>query len=155
MNTSDLCDENESAVVLTASLISYGGVRDLDTRVETVRTGDSNQVVREVLATAGEGRVLVVDGGGGRARFALVGDRLARIALDHGWAGFVVDGLVRDTDTLAGMPIGVWARGTWPRRGPVDGPGEVGVALTLGEAVVRSGDRIVCDGDGVVVVPHA
>ncbi|WP_433271889.1 ribonuclease E activity regulator RraA [Actinosynnema sp. CS-041913] len=152
MNTSDLCDENDSALVLPVPLIRYGGVRLLDGRIETARTGDANQVIREVLAGPGENRILVVAGGGTAARYALVGDRLAARALEQGWQGIVVDGLVRDTDALADMPIGVWARGTWPRRGPVDGPGEVGVPVTLEDVTLRSGDRVVCDADGVVVM---
>jgi regulator of ribonuclease activity A len=78
---------------------------------------------------------------------------MAQTAIDNGWQGIVVDGLVRDASTLAGMPLGVWARGTCPRRGPATGTGEAGGELRLGAVAVRPGDRLVADADGVVVVP--
>ena len=95
--------------------------------------------------------MLLVDGGGRHARFALVGDRLAGLAIARGWRAVVVEGLVRDADRLAGLPIGIWARGTTPLRGPRDGPGVRAVELVLGPVRVVPGGRLVADGDGVVV----
>lgn len=150
-SAADLCDDGR-AEPLDGPWVRYGTVRSVDGAVETARAGDANRIVREVLDEPGRGRVLVVDGGGRHARYALVGDRLAVLALDRGWGGVVVDGFVRDADRLAGLEIGVWARGTTPRRGPVEGPGERGVDVLLGGRWIRPGARLVADGDGVVVL---
>ncbi|HTF48286.1 MAG TPA: ribonuclease E activity regulator RraA [Pseudonocardia sp.] len=154
MSTADICDSHDEAAVIPIRLRAYGGRRTIEGTVETVRVGDSNQAIRGILATPGGNRILVVDGGGHRARFALVGDRLATIASAHGWQGLVIDGMVRDTVHLAALDVGVWARGPTPRRGPTSGPGEVGVEIELGGIVVAPGAFLAADADGVVVLPR-
>lgn len=81
-----------------------------------------------------------------------MGDRLAELAVAHGWQGLIIDGLVRDVDRLCDVDLGVWARGTSPRRGPTTGSGERGIELHLGGLVVTPGARVVADADGVVLV---
>jgi regulator of RNase E activity RraA len=65
-----------------------------------------------------------------------------------GLAAVVVDGFVRDLERLSTLELPIFARGLTPQ-----GPGEAGVPLRIGEAEVRSGDWIVADADGVVVIP--
>jgi regulator of ribonuclease activity A len=149
-STADLCDDGATEP-LDGPWIRFGAVPSIDAVTETVRVGDSNRIVREVLDEPGRGRILVVAGGGRHARYALVGDRLAALAIAREWTGVVVDGLVRDADRLARLEIGIWARGTTPRRGPVDGPGEHGVEIRLAGRRIRPGARLAADGDGVVV----
>jgi regulator of RNase E activity RraA len=119
----------------------------------TVRTrpGD-NLVVHRALDLARPGDVLVVDGGGSQER-ALLGELMGRYAVTRGLAALVVDGAVRDAEGLAAGPIPVFARGI-NHLGPYkDGPGEVHGPVQAGGTVVRSGDLVVGDGDGVVVLP--
>ena len=119
----------------------------------TVRTrpGD-NLVVHRALDLARPGDVLVVDGGGSLER-ALLGELMGRYAVTRGLAALVVDGAVRDADGLATGPIPVFALGV-NHLGPYkDGPGEVHGPVQAGGTVVRSGDLVVGDGDGVVVLP--
>ncbi|SNS89085.1 Regulator of RNase E activity RraA [Geodermatophilus pulveris] len=120
----------------------------------TVRTrpGD-NLVVHRALDLARPGDVLVVDGGGALDR-AVLGEIMARYAAARGLAALVVDGAVRDVEGLAAGALPVFARGV-THVGPYkDGPGEVGGAVQAGGTVVRAGDVVVGDADGVVVVPH-
>ncbi|MGY1826947.1 RraA family protein [Blastococcus sp. SYSU DS0541] len=120
----------------------------------TVRTrpGD-NLVVHRALDLAEPGDVLVVDGGGALDR-AVLGEIMARYAAARGLAALVVDGAVRDREGLAEGPVPVFARGI-NHLGPYkDGPGELRGPVQAGGAVVRCGDLVVGDGDGVVVVPH-
>jgi regulator of ribonuclease activity A len=152
-STADLCDADPTATPLRLPLRAFGGAALIDGPVVTARVDGSNQLLKEILAGPGGGRVLLVDGGGAGAEFALVGDSMAQVAIDNGWQGVVVDGLVRDAATLAAMPLGVWARGTCPQRGPATGTGETGRPVSLGAVVVRPGDRLVADADGMVVVP--
>ena len=86
---------------------------------------------------------------------AVLGDRMARIGLDNGWAGLLVYGAVRDTELLAGMDLAVFALGRTPLRGTGNGGGELGLALQLGGASLQPGDYLVMDPDGVVVAPQA
>ncbi|MDK3258872.1 dimethylmenaquinone methyltransferase [Blastococcus capsensis] len=120
----------------------------------TVRTrpGD-NLVIHRALDLAEPGDVLVVDGGGFVER-AVLGEIMGRYAVTRGIAAIVVDGAVRDAEGLAAGPIPVFAAGV-NHLGPYkDGPGEVQGPVQAGGTVVRSGDLVVGDADGVVVVPH-
>ena len=72
-----------------------------------------------------EGAVLVVDGGGS-LRSALVGDIIAGIAVERGWAGLVINGAVRDSVALDELEIGIKALGTNPRKSSKTGAGQVG-----------------------------
>ena len=120
----------------------------------TVRTrpGD-NLVVHRALDLARPGDVLVVDGGGALDR-AVLGELMARYAAARGLAALVVDGAVRDVEGLAAGTLPVFARGI-NHVGPYkDGPGEIGGPVHAGGTVVRAGDVVVGDTDGVVVLPH-
>ena len=152
--TADICDAFPDSVnVADLPLAIYGGVVRFSGQVETVRCFEDNSMVRAALETPGRGRVLIVDGGGSM-RVALLGDRLAALAIDNGWTGVVVDGCVRDTAELAKMPIGVRARGSSPRRSNKRGRGQVGLMLRLGRLDVRSGWWLYADEDGVLTMPH-
>lgn len=120
----------------------------------TVRTrpGD-NLVVHRALDLAEPGDVLVVDAGGITER-AILGEIMGRYAVTRGLAAIVVDGAVRDAEGLAAGPIPVFAAAI-NHLGPYkDGPGEIHGPVQVGGAVVRSGDLVVGDGDGVVVIEH-
>jgi RraA family protein len=120
----------------------------------TVRTrpGD-NLVIHRALDLAEPGDVLVVDGGGCLER-AVLGEIMARYATARGLAALVIDGAVRDAEGLAAGPVPVFALGI-NHLGPYkDGPGEVHGPVQTGGTVVRSGDVVVGDADGVVVLPH-
>ncbi len=120
----------------------------------TVRTrpGD-NLVVHRALDLAQPGEVLVVDAGGYLER-AILGEIMGRYAVTRGLAALVVDGAVRDAEGLAAGPIPVFSLGI-NHLGPYkDGPCEIHGPVSVGGTVVRSGDVVVGDGDGVVVIPH-
>jgi regulator of ribonuclease activity A len=129
---------------------SFGGVTSFAGPIATVRCRDDNGLVRTAVSGPGEGRVLVVDGGGS-LETALVGDVLAGLALANGWAGLVVHGAVRDVVALAGLDLGVVALGTNPRRGGREGAGERDVPVTFGGVTFHPGSRLVTDEDGVLV----
>ncbi len=71
--------------------------------------------MRHHISYPGGNKVLVVDGGGS-SLCALLGDQLAQLAVDNGWAAVIVHGYIRDSQVIAGIPIGVRALGTTPRR---------------------------------------
>jgi RraA family protein len=119
----------------------------------TVRTrpGD-NLMVHKAIDMAAPGDVIVVDAGGALEN-ALIGELMAGWARKRGVAGFVIDGAIRDSEALSGGDFPVYAAGV-THRGPwKDGPGEINVVVSVGGMVVRPGDLIAGDHDGVVAIP--
>ena len=86
---------------------------------------------------------------------ATLGDNMARIAKIRGGAGIVTDGMVRDAAEIIDLGMPVFCQGVTPNSAFPSGPGEVGLPLAIGEVTIESGDLIIGDRDGVVVVPRA
>jgi 4-hydroxy-4-methyl-2-oxoglutarate aldolase len=86
---------------------------------------------------------------------AVIGDLLLGMAKNAGAVAFVTDGLARDLDGIEGVGIPVFCRGVSPNSPARNGPGTLGLPVTLGGVTVSSGDLIAGDRDGVVVVPRA
>jgi regulator of ribonuclease activity A len=149
--TADLLDEHPDAAVSTLPLRQFGGVASIDGVIATVRCFEDNVLVKQRVAEPGEGRVLVVDGGGS-LRVALVGDNVASIARDNGWAGLIIHGCVRDSAELRELAIGVKALGTHPKPSSNDGGGELDVPVTFGGVTFHPGARVASDDDGIVVL---
>jgi 4-hydroxy-4-methyl-2-oxoglutarate aldolase len=85
---------------------------------------------------------------------ATLGDNMARTAQIRGALGVVTDGMVRDAAEIMALGLPVFCRGVTPNSAFPSGPGEVGLPLALGEVTIESGDLIIGDRDGVVVVPR-
>ena len=152
--TADLYDRyGEDLRVMAPILRDFGGVRAFAGPVATLKVFEDNSLVRAALETAGAGRVLVVDGGGS-LRCALVGDNLAVLGQQNGWAGIIVYGCIRDSVPLSRIPIGVKAIATNPRKSIKKGEGERDVVLRFAEITVASGDYVYADEDGVVIATH-
>jgi regulator of ribonuclease activity A len=150
-STADLLDEHgERAAVCLLEFRAFGA-QAFSGRVATVRCFEDNVLVRRRLEEPGRGRVLVVDGGGS-LRYALVGDNLAALGLEHDWAGIVVNGCVRDAVGLDRIGLGVKALRTNPRPSRKEGRGEVDVTVTFGEVAFEPGAMLHADEDGVVVL---
>lgn len=105
------------------------------------------------VAEARAGDVLVMATGNWRA-CAAVGDRVIGMAKNAGVAGFVTDGLVRDVAGIKSVGLPVFCAGVSPNSPVAKGPGTVGEPVVISGVVVASGDVIVGDEDGVVVVPQ-
>ncbi|HSH89846.1 MAG TPA: ribonuclease E activity regulator RraA [Ramlibacter sp.] len=158
-STCDLCDAHEedtsgSFRVLPPVFRHFGAPGPFSGQVVTLRSMEDNSRVREAVNSPGEGRVLVVDGGGS-VRAALVGGNLAVAAAKNGWAGIVVDGAVRDLDELAASGIGIKALALMPMRTMKRGEGQRDVAITVQGVAVRPGDWLYADEDGIVVSTSA
>lgn len=149
--TSDLADRHPELVRGYASPFrSYGGRIAFHGPIHTVRCRESAGPIRACLAEPGMGRVLVADAGG-TLRVAVLGDRMARLGADNGWAGVVIHGGIRDCVALRGLDFGVLALGSVPVRGELHGEGEAGVDLTIAGIPMRAGRHIYCDADGILV----
>jgi regulator of ribonuclease activity A len=153
--TCDLLDDHPQTQVCSPSIDgksfkNFGGRRAFGGAVVTVKCFEDNSRVKELLATAGEGRVLVVDGGASM-RCALLGDMIAKSAVAHGWAGVVVYGCVRDVDALATLDLGVQALACIPQKSNRKGAGEVGLTVQFGGLTIADGMYLYADNNGILV----
>jgi len=117
-----------------------------------VRPGD-NLAIHAALAVAQPGDVLVVDGKGDLT-CALLGEIMATQAEASGIAGIIIDGAVRDADTLARRDYPVFSAGLNPCGPTKLIAGRVNHPISLAGAQVNAGDLVVGDVDGVVVIPR-
>jgi regulator of ribonuclease activity A len=154
--TTDICDDHPQMLedgrlaVLPPVFRTFGQRVKFAGPAVTLRVFEDNALVRSALEGPGEGRVLVVDGGGSLRR-ALVGGQLALLAQDNGWNGVVVYGCVRDSDEINSFEIGVRALAVHPQRGAKVGAGESNVRVIISGVPVNPGDWIYADADGILV----
>lgn len=153
--TCDLCDAHKGDVsgqfrVLPPVFRDFGAVRRFSGPVVTIKCFEDNSLVKAAVDSAGDGRVLVVDGGGSLRR-ALLGGNLGAAAAKNGWAGVVIDGCVRDVTELAAHRIGIRALAAIPLPTEKRGEGQRDAAVQLQGVWVRPGDWLYADEDGIVV----
>jgi regulator of ribonuclease activity A len=150
--TADLVDDIYPDVrSCDLQLQNYGATTMFAGPITTVRCFQDNALLKSILGEPGNGGVLVIDGDGS-LHTALVGDVIAGLAADSGWAGLIVNGAVRDASTLRTIGIGIKALGTNPRKGTKTGEGDRDVAVTFGGVTFVPGEIAYCDEDGIVVV---
>ncbi len=118
-----------------------------------VRPGD-NLMIHAALVLAQPGDVLVIDGKGWMGS-ALMGELMCAHAKAAGIAGVVIDGAVRDVDTLSQGDFAVFASGASPNGPTRNQAGRIGYPVSIGGVCVAPGDLIVGDDDGVVAIAQA
>ena len=149
--TPDLCDEYPQLVrVLEPMLSNFGGREQFSGQVFTVKCFEDNSCVKQLVGTAGAGKVLVVDAGGSLRR-ACLGDMLAEKASSNGWAGIVIYGCIRDVDQIMATDIGVQALGIHPMKTDKKGVGEIDIPVSFGGVTFNPGDYLYADNNGVIV----
>ncbi len=149
--TPDIADEfPEDIDAIELDFRSYGASHAFCGEVVTVKCHEDNSLVKQLVGTPGEGRVIIVDGGGSRRR-ALLGDMLAAKALENGWSGLIINGVIRDVDEIRGMALGVKALGTIPLKTEKLGHGQQDIPLHLGGVNIHPGDWVYADNNGVLI----
>lgn len=151
--TADLCDrfsEQENFQIAEPMLRHFGGKCRFSGLITTLKVFEDNSLVRTTLEENGQGRVLVIDGGGSR-RCALLGDTLAALAVKNAWEGIVVYGCVRGADLLGKMPVGVMALNTHPLRSNKHGHGDRDKMITFAGVNFKKDHYIYADSDGIIV----
>ena len=134
-------------------VVAAGG-RIIGTAFTVRTTATDSTALHHAAGMIGQGQVLVLDTGGDR-RHAPLGEVVAAQLVARGAAGAVVDGVVTDVDEIEALGLTVHARGTSMLTTKLHGidAGGVNVAVTCGGAVVRPGDVVLADANGVLVVP--
>lgn len=112
-----------------------------------------NLAVFAALDIAGPGDILVCAAGGYEGT-AVIGDLVAGMARNKGAVAVATDGLVRDLAGLRQVGLPVFAAGVTPNSPARQGPGTAGLPVVIGGVRVDSGDVLVGDLDGVVVIPR-
>jgi regulator of ribonuclease activity A len=154
--TCDLCDahkgDSDGAFrVLPPVFRDFGRRLAFHGPVSTVKCFEDNSMVKAAVESAGQGRVLVVDGAGSLRR-ALLGGNLGAAAARNGWAGLVIDGAVRDVAELALCDVGIRALAAIPLPTERREQGQRDVVLQLRGVWVRPGDWLYADADGIVLM---
>ncbi|MEP5566883.1 MAG: ribonuclease E activity regulator RraA [Halioglobus sp.] len=150
ISTPDLTDDNPAARAIELQFNNYGGVARFGGAAVTIKCHEDNSLVKACVGEPGEGRVIVVDGGGSLRR-ALLGDMLAGKAADNGWAGLIINGVIRDVDEIGRTELGVQALGTTPLKTEKLGMGQRDVAVSMGGVTISPGDYVYADNNGVIV----
>ena len=153
--TADICYEHPQKVEVAEPILRhFGGKRCFHGKTFTIKVYEDNVLVRKAVESPGEGRVLVVDGGGSLRR-ALLGDRLAAMAADNGWSGVIVNGCIRDSAEIAKIDLGVAALATNPRKSHKNGDGDTTISVSFAGVTIRPGQYIYADEDGWLVAEQA
>ena len=154
ISTPDLCDTFPDMVrVVEPMFINYGGRERFGGQIVTIKCFEDNSLVRDLVAEAGTGKVLVVDAGGSMRR-ACLGDLLAEKATLNGWEGILMYGCIRDVDAISGLELGVQALGSHPMKTDKKGVGERDIAVTFGGVTFKPGEYLYADNNGVIVSPQ-
>ncbi|WP_027020546.1 ribonuclease E activity regulator RraA [Corynebacterium sputi] len=149
--TADLVDEiGDDVRSCDLQFRDIGGSVEFHGPVTTVRCFQDNALLKSILSEPSDGGVLVIDGEGS-LHTALVGDVIAGLGKDNGWAGVIVNGAVRDSKLIGEMDFGCKALGTNPRKSSKTGDGERDVTVMLGGVTLSTGDYVYADSDGIVV----
>ena len=151
IDTSELCDlYAEQVDVVEPIFSSFGGVSNFYGKVTTVKCFESNGLIAEVFEENGEGRVLVIDGGGA-VRRGLIDAELAQLAVDNGWEGIIVYGAVRQIQQLENLDIGIHALAPIPVSADESSAGESDIPVNFGGVTFFPEDYIYADLTGIIL----
>ena len=154
-STPDLCDDNPELVrVLEPMLANFGGRESFGGEIVTIKCHEDNSLVKENAGKPGQGKVMVVDGGGSLRR-ALLGDMIAENAVKNGWEGLIIYGCIRDVDAIGELDLGVQALATIPVKTDKRGIGDLNVPVTFGGVTFNPGEYVYADNNGVIVSASA
>jgi regulator of ribonuclease activity A len=151
LKTTDLSDLHPKKVQAAESLFrDFGGRKMFHGEIVTLKIFEDNSFVRKALEQNGEGKVLVVDGGGS-LRCALLGDQLGELAVKNKWNGVLVFGCVRDSEALSQLDLGIKALNTHPLKTEKRNEGQENIAVRFAGLDFVPGTFIYADEDGVLV----
>ena len=153
-NTSELCDLFADSVdVVEPIFASYGGRISFGGEITTVKCYEDKGLIDRVLAENGEGKVLLIDGGGS-VRRALIDAGIAQQAVENGWEGIVCYGSVREVDALEELDIGILAVGSIPVLAGDEQTGDIDLAVNFAGVTFLPEDHLYADSTGIVLSPE-
>ena len=120
----------------------------------TCHAGPADNLAAMAALDVAEAGDVIIAATDGFMETAVIGDLVLAMARNRGVVGFVTDGAVRDLTGLRPIGLPCFAAGVTPNSPARNGPGTVGLPITLGGSAIAPGDVVVGDIDGVVVVPQ-
>ena len=150
LSTPDLSDAFPETKALDPIMTNYGGKSFFSGPIETLQCPDDNSIVKELLNSEGDGKILIVDAGGINT-VALLGDLIAEAGVKNNWSGVVINGYIRDVDIVKTLDIGVQALGTYPVKSEKRGLGELGVEISFGGLPFKPGQHVYADNNGLLL----
>jgi regulator of ribonuclease activity A len=152
-STPELCDAYPDSVKVAEPVFKcYGAKPSFGGRIVTVKCYEDNSRVKELASTDGNGKVMVIDGGGSLRR-SLLGDLIAGNARENNWEGFIIFGSIRDVDIIAEIGIGVKALNSIPLKTERKGEGEKNISVTFAGVTFNPGEFVYSDATGIIVSP--
>lgn len=150
MKTADLVDAHGDDVhFCNLPFLKLGKRKSFAGPIATVKCFEDNALLKSELQKPGEGRVMVVDGGSS-SRVALLGDQIAMILRDNGWAGIIINGAVRDSAEINELDVGVFCLSVTPKKSVKDGAGKAASPVQFGGVTFAPGAFVFVDADGVL-----
>jgi len=150
LSTPDLSDAFPETKALESIMTNYGGKSFFSGPIQTLQCPDDNSIVKELLNSEGDGKILIVDAGGINT-VALLGDLIAKAGVKNNWSGIVINGYIRDVDIIRTLDLGVQALGTYPIKSKKRGLGELGVEISFGGLTFKSGQHVYADNNGLLL----
>ena len=152
LKTTDLCDNHPEKVKIAEPIgfKDYGGTKLFNGKIETVKCFEDNSFVRKALEQNGEGKVLVVDGGGSM-RCALLGDMLGELGVKNKWNGIIVYGCIRDSAAMATLSLGVKALNVIPLKSNKRNEGQQNITVHFAGVDFTPDEFVYCDEDGIII----
>ena len=150
IDAASLCNVDASVKIVKGGLswLSYTG--KMVGIARTVKCRNDIKTVYEAINTCGKGDVLVIDGEGGD--LALAGELFITELKRREAAGIIVDGTIRDTESVKKINFPVYYKSVNPKAGSKCGNGQIQGKVSIGGVVVEPGDIIIGDMDGVVAI---
>lgn len=153
-NTSELCNIYADLIdVVDPIFCNYGGRSSFGGQVVTIKCFENNGLIAQVLATDGQGKVLVIDGGGSTRR-ALIDFSIAEQAANNAWEGIICYGSVRDVDAIEELDLGIQGLVSIPVGASDQDIGESDLAINFAGVTFLPEDHIYADNTGIILSPE-
>jgi regulator of ribonuclease activity A len=152
-NTTELCTIYTDIVDVVEPMFSnYGGRYSFGGKVVTVKCFENNGLILQLARTDGEGKVMVIDGGGSTRR-ALLNSDIAEVAAVNGWEGIICYGSVCNIDVLEEIDIGIQSLASIPVGASPSNVGESDLAINFGGVTFLPDDYLYADNTGIILSP--
>jgi 4-hydroxy-4-methyl-2-oxoglutarate aldolase len=130
------------------------GVRVSGTAVTVKCFDGDNLMIHASLEVVKQGDVIMLTTYSGNSMHGMFGELLALACKSRGVKGLITDSGVRDVKSIREMGFPVWCKFITALGTSKNRPGWVNIPITIGGVLVRPGDYVVADDDGVVIVPR-
>lgn len=149
MNTPDLSDKYPDKDFLL-DFQCFSRIKSMHGQISTVFCPEDNSFVREMLSENGHQKIIFIDGAKSK-NVALLGDSLAKLAIENNWSGIVVNGRIRDAEIISQLDVAIFALGTCPRKSSKKNQGKKNIELSIDGLTIKPGDWVYADINGILI----